>query len=102
MAAFEPKKLALIRIWQILLKHSDYDHRLTHEDIIKHLYNDYGIEMERKAISKVSIRDNISSRADALNMLRLSRLKSAFAICLRFRQVIITSPRKLLPVLYHG
>jgi predicted DNA-binding transcriptional regulator YafY len=60
MATFEPKKLALIRIWQILLKHSDYDHRLTHEDIIKHLYNDYGIEMERKAISK-----NISYLRDA-------------------------------------
>ena len=27
MDSFEPKKLALLRIWQILQKHSDYDHR---------------------------------------------------------------------------
>lgn len=48
----EPKKLALIRIWQILLKHSDYDHPLTQDDIIKYLDSEYGIEMERKAIGK--------------------------------------------------
>ena len=40
----EPKKLALIRILQILHEHSDYDHPLTHEDIIKRLDIDYGIE----------------------------------------------------------
>ena len=32
MPTLEPKKLALLRIWQILLKHSDYDHPLTQED----------------------------------------------------------------------
>jgi hypothetical protein len=26
MESFEPKKLALIRIWQILKEYSDYDH----------------------------------------------------------------------------
>ena len=46
MASLEPKKLALLRIWQILLKHSDYDHPLTQEEIIKYLESDYGIEME--------------------------------------------------------
>ena len=56
----EPKKLALLRIWQILLKHSDYDHPLTQEDIIKYLENDYGIEMERKAVGK-----NIADLRDA-------------------------------------
>lgn len=50
--ASEPKKLALLRIWQILQKHSDYDHPMTQEDIITHLRNDYGIEMERKAVGK--------------------------------------------------
>ena len=50
--ASEPKKLALLRIWQILQKHSDYDHPLTQEDIINHLRCDYGIEMERKAVEK--------------------------------------------------
>ncbi len=56
----EPKKLALLRIWQILLKHSDYDHPLTQEEIIKYLENEYGIEMERKAIGK-----NIADLRDA-------------------------------------
>ena len=60
MPTLEPKKLALLRIWQILLKHSDYDHPLTQEDIIDYLYKEYGIEMERKAIGK-----NISDLRDA-------------------------------------
>ena len=60
MAGFEPKKLALLRIYQILLKHSDYDHPLKQEDIIKHLYDDYGIEIERKAVGK-----NIADLRDA-------------------------------------
>ena len=50
--ATEPKKLALLRIWQILLKHSDYDHPLKQEDIIKYLDAEYGIQMERKAVGK--------------------------------------------------
>ena len=60
MAGFEPKKFAILRIWQILLKHSDYDHPLTQEEIIKYLENDYGIEMERKAVGK-----NIADLRDA-------------------------------------
>lgn len=52
MESFEPKKLALIRIWQILKEYSDYDHPLTQEDISRHLENDYGIVIERKAISR--------------------------------------------------
>ena len=60
MASLEPKKLALLRIWQILQKHSDYDHPLTQEDIIKYLDKDYGIEMERKAVGK-----NIADLRDA-------------------------------------
>lgn len=52
MESFEPKKLALIRIWQILKDYSDYDHPLTQEDIAKHLERDYRIILERKAISR--------------------------------------------------
>lgn len=52
MESFEPKKLALIRIWQILKDYSDYDHPLTQEDIAVKLENEYGIVMERKAISR--------------------------------------------------
>ena len=60
MPSLEPKKLALLRIWQILQKHSDYDHPLTQEDIIKYLEIDYGIEIERKAVGK-----NIADLRDA-------------------------------------
>lgn len=52
MESFEPKKLALIRIWQILKDYSDYDHPLTQEDIAVKLENEYGIAIERKAISR--------------------------------------------------
>lgn len=52
MEHFEPKKLALIRIWQILHHYSDYDHPLTQEEIAARLEQDYGIVIERKAISR--------------------------------------------------
>lgn len=52
MECFEPKKLALIRIWQILNKYSDYDHPLTQDDIAQHLEREYGIVIERKAIGR--------------------------------------------------
>ena len=48
----EPKKLALVRIWQILLTYSDYDHPLKQEDIAEILEREYGIVLERKAIGK--------------------------------------------------
>ena len=60
MSTFEPKRLALLRILQILLKHSDYDHPLTQEDIIKYLDSEYGIQVERKAVGK-----NIADLKDA-------------------------------------
>ena len=43
MESFEPKKLALIRIWQILKEYSDYYHPLTQGDISNYLEHDYGI-----------------------------------------------------------
>ena len=52
MDSFEPKKLALLRIWQILQKHSDYEHPLTQEEIADRLDKDYGIVIERKAIGR--------------------------------------------------
>ena len=52
MDCFEPKKLALLRILQIFQKYSDYEHPLTQDDIALHLQNDYGIIIERKAISR--------------------------------------------------
>ena len=52
MDVLEPKKLALIRMWQIFHRFSDYDHPLTQNDIARHLSEDYGIVIDRKAISR--------------------------------------------------
>lgn len=52
MNSLEPKKLALLRILQILHEYSDEKHPLKQEDIAGYLSKDYGIELERKAIGK--------------------------------------------------
>ncbi|MCH5170490.1 MAG: WYL domain-containing protein [Oscillospiraceae bacterium] len=52
MESLEPKKLALIRILQIFQKYSDCNHHLKQEDIARHLDEDYGIVIERKAVSR--------------------------------------------------
>ncbi|MBQ2642889.1 MAG: WYL domain-containing protein [Eubacterium sp.] len=52
MANFEPKKMALIRTWDILKYYSDYNHPLTQKDIQNYLKKDYGISIERKAVSR--------------------------------------------------
>lgn len=52
MDCFEPKKLALIRILQILKEYSDCNHPLTQEEISSHLEREYGIAIERRAISR--------------------------------------------------
>lgn len=48
----EGKKLALLRVMQILEKYSDGDHPLTHEDIAEYLYKDFDIEADRKFVAK--------------------------------------------------
>ena len=50
--AEEPKKLALLRILEILREHSDYEHPMTQQDILGRLSKDYGIEIERKAVGR--------------------------------------------------
>ena len=52
MDSFEPKKLALIRILQILETYTDCDHPLTHDEIVKKLDSLYNITVERKAIGR--------------------------------------------------
>ena len=52
MEGLEPKKLALLRVLEILKNHSDYHHPLKQEDIAARLLEDYGIDLERKAISR--------------------------------------------------
>lgn len=49
---YESKKLALIRILQILRENSDFDHPMTQDDIAEKLSSRYGIEIERKAIGR--------------------------------------------------
>lgn len=52
MESLETKKLALLRILQILHKYSDFEHPLTQEKIAEYLNSNYGIVIERKAISR--------------------------------------------------
>jgi predicted DNA-binding transcriptional regulator YafY len=52
MESLESKKLALLRIWQILQKYSDCDHPLTQDEIVDRLDKDYGIIIERKAVGR--------------------------------------------------
>ena len=48
----ETKKLALLRILEILQKNTDELHPLTHNEIANILLKEYGIEIERKAIGR--------------------------------------------------
>ena len=52
MESLEPKKLALLRILQILHRHSDADHPLKHDKIVALLEDEYGIAVERKSIGR--------------------------------------------------
>ena len=52
MSGIEPKKLALLRILQILNENSDCDHPLTQDCILKILETEYGITIERKAVGR--------------------------------------------------
>ena len=52
MENLEPKKLALLRILEIFKNYSDQMHPLKQEDIAKHLEREYGVNLERKAISR--------------------------------------------------
>lgn len=52
MDNLESKKLALLRILQILEQYSDDKHPLTQSEIIARLEADYGIKIERKTVSR--------------------------------------------------
>ena len=49
---FEPKKLFILRILQVLEEFSDCNHRLRQSDIISLLKLQYDIECERKAVAR--------------------------------------------------
>ena len=50
--ANETKKLALLRILEILQDRTDSKHLLTHTEIAEILFSEYGIEIERKAVGR--------------------------------------------------
>ena len=52
METFEPKKLLILRILQILQEFSNCDHKLRQNDIISLLKVQYDIECERKAVAR--------------------------------------------------
>ena len=52
MGNIEPKKNALLRIYQIFQRYSDYDHPLTQDKIQHYLSQKFGIELERKAVGR--------------------------------------------------
>ena len=49
---YEPKKMALLRILQIMRENTDEKHPITQEKIQRILDREYGIVLERKAISR--------------------------------------------------
>ena len=53
MAELEPKRLALLRILEILQKNSDEKHPLKQDEILRILERDYGIVLERKAVGRI-------------------------------------------------
>ncbi len=52
MDSMQPKKLIPIYILEILKRYSDAEHPLKQQDIIELLMRDYGMESERKAVSR--------------------------------------------------
>ncbi len=52
MESYEPKKLLILRILEILTEYSDSEHKLRQGEIISLLNVLYGIECERKAVAR--------------------------------------------------
>ena len=52
MDNFEPKKLLMLRILDVLTEYSDCNHKLRQGEIISLLKHLYGIECERKAVAR--------------------------------------------------
>ncbi|MDR3295175.1 MAG: WYL domain-containing protein [Clostridiales Family XIII bacterium] len=52
MYAQQPKKMLAMNILGILNRHTDKNHRLSQKEIVELLLNDYGMEVERKAVKR--------------------------------------------------
>lgn len=48
----ENKKLSIVRIMQILQKETDEEHHMKQDEIVKQLYEDYELVIERKAVGR--------------------------------------------------
>ena len=48
----QPKKLIIMNILDILRKYTDADHRLSQQDILRILHDDYGMDVGRKAVKR--------------------------------------------------
>lgn len=59
----QPKKMVIFNILQILKKYSDADHRLTQQEVISHLKQDYDMEVDRKTVLR-NINDLIDEGFD--------------------------------------
>ena len=60
MAEYEPKKLLILYILEILRKHTDKNHTLTQQEIIDYLESEYGMAADRK-----TVRRNLSKLMEA-------------------------------------
>ena len=75
----ESKKLALLRILQILEKYSNSDHPLMQDEIVYHLEHDYGMEIERKAVGR-----NISILKEAGYEIETINKRGSYLVCREF------------------
>lgn len=71
MENFEPKKLLILRILEILTEYSDAEHKLRQNDVISLLRIVYGMECERKAVALSLLRKMTSK--NGLNISNSSR-----------------------------
>jgi len=60
MAEFEPKKLLILYILNILREHTDPDHPISQQKIVEHLESEYGMTADRK-----TVRRNLSKLMEA-------------------------------------
>lgn len=52
MYTVPPKKMVIINILDILKKYSDFDHRLTQQEIMEILKKEYSMEVDRKTVKR--------------------------------------------------
>ncbi|MEG2187550.1 MAG: hypothetical protein RR085_09550 [Clostridia bacterium] len=52
MDSKQSKKLMIVNILRILERHSDKEHRLSRQDIIRYLKKDYDMDADRKAVKR--------------------------------------------------